>query len=94
MTLLDYASAWSIGIPQNEASMVFSTTQLRSAVAVTSVNDIADAKSIPGLFRQDGIQLQAELLHARRIVVRLPTVSLTYLATNLRPSTGTGLLHA
>jgi len=87
--LSDQASARSIGIPQNEASMVFSTTQLRPAVAVTSVNDIADAKSIPGLFEHDGVQLQSERLHAKRVVVRLPPFSLIYHSTNLRLGTRT-----
>jgi len=72
--------------------MVFSTTPPSPTVTASSFKDIADAKTIPGLFEQDGIQLQAELLHARRIVVRPPTVSLIYQATNLRPATG--LLHA
>jgi hypothetical protein len=74
--------------------MVFSTTLPPPVVTVSSFKDIADAKTILDLFEQDGIQLQAELLHARRIVVRLPTVSLIYQATSLRPATGTGLLHA
>jgi len=69
--------------------MVFSTTQLRSAVTVTAVSDITDAKSITGLFDHDGVQLQSERLHANRIVVRLPPFSLIYHSTNLRLGTRT-----
>jgi AraC-like DNA-binding protein len=69
--------------------MVFSTTPPPPAVIISTFKDIADAKSIPGLFDEDGIQLQSERLHARRIVVHLPAVTLTYQATNLRLGTRT-----
>jgi AraC family transcriptional regulator, ethanolamine operon transcriptional activator len=69
--------------------MVFSTSQMPPAVTVTSVNDIADANSIPGLFEHDGVQLQSDRLHANRVVVRLPPLSLIYHSTNLRLGTRT-----
>jgi AraC-like DNA-binding protein len=69
--------------------MVFSTTALQPAVTIQPISDMTDADSCPDLIQQERMSLEAAPLHAQRVVVRLPSISMIFHATDRRIQTRT-----
>jgi AraC family transcriptional regulator, ethanolamine operon transcriptional activator len=77
----------SIGKPQNETAMGQSTITSQPPVTVVDISDLSAAIAGLDLIKQDGISLQSLPLQAKRVIVRLNSVTVVYHSTNLRVRT-------
>jgi len=71
--------------------MGLSTTSAQPAVTVVDISDLTAANAGMYLLEQDGMPLQSTPLRARRVIVRLKSVTVVYHSTNLRVRTRTSV---
>jgi len=69
--------------------MGFSTASVQPAVTVVDISDLTAASAGMDLLEQDAMPLQSMPLRARRVIVRLKSVTVVYHSTNLRVRTRT-----